>query len=99
MDIDPASVLAAAHDGASVLGLPLAKVRVHAPDPGGAFGGKQHAKYEPLLAFMALKMGRPVRLVLSLEETFLAVRRTETEITVRTGVNSDGTFAFQDIDA
>jgi CO/xanthine dehydrogenase Mo-binding subunit len=84
---------------ARVLGLPLAKVRVYAPDPGGAFGGKQHAKYEPLLCLMALKLGRPVRLVLSLEETFVAVRRTETEIKVRTGVNRDGTFAFQDIDA
>ena len=57
---------------AKTLGLPLAKVRVHAPDPGGAFGGKQHAKYEPLLAFMALETGRPVRLVLTLEESFLA---------------------------
>jgi len=84
---------------ARVLQLPLAKVRVHAPDPGGAFGGKQHAKYEPLLAFMALKVQRPVRLVLSLEETFQAVRRTETEITVRTGIDLDGTFVFQDIDA
>ena len=45
---------------AELLKLPLAKVRVHAPDPGGAFGGKQHAKYEPLLAFMALATGRPV---------------------------------------
>src|SRR3712207_8482764 len=61
-----------------------------------AFGGKQHAKYEPLLCFMALATGRPVRLVLSLEETFQAVRRTATEITVRTGVNRDGRFAFQD---
>jgi CO/xanthine dehydrogenase Mo-binding subunit len=50
-------------------------------------------------AFMALRLGRPVRLVLTLEETFLAVRRTETEIHVRTGVNRDGTLAFQDIDA
>ncbi|MBA2300176.1 MAG: xanthine dehydrogenase family protein molybdopterin-binding subunit, partial [Chloroflexi bacterium] len=33
---------------AGVLNLPLAKVRVFAPDPGGGFGGKQHAKYEPL---------------------------------------------------
>ncbi len=84
---------------ARVLNLPLSKVRVKAPDPGGAFGGKQHAKYEPLLAFMALRLGRPVRLTLTLEETFLAVRRTETEIRVRTGVNDDGTFRFQDIDA
>ena len=43
---------------AGLLDLPLAKVRVFAPDPGGAFGGKQHAKYEPLVAFMALR-GRP----------------------------------------
>jgi CO/xanthine dehydrogenase Mo-binding subunit len=84
---------------ARVVGLPLSKVRIHAPDPGGAFGGKQHAKYEPLLAFMAMANGRPVRLVLTLEETFQAVRRTSTEIRVRTGVNRDGTFVFQDIDA
>ena len=63
---------------AKVLGLPLAKVRVIAPDPGGAFGGKQHAKYEPLLAFMALATRRPVRLVLTLEESFQAARRTAT---------------------
>ncbi len=84
---------------ARAVGLPLSRVRVFGPDPGGAFGGKQHAKYEPALAFMALKAGRPVRLVLSLEETFQAVRRTETEITVRTGVKRDGSFAFQDVDA
>ncbi|HYI21370.1 MAG TPA: xanthine dehydrogenase family protein molybdopterin-binding subunit [Candidatus Limnocylindrales bacterium] len=84
---------------AKVLGLPLSKVRIIAPDPGGAFGGKQHAKYEPLLAFMALKAQRPMRLVLSLEESFLAARRTSTEIRVRTGVARDGTFVFQDIDA
>ena len=59
---------------ASLLGLPLAKVRVFAPDPGGGFGGKQHAKYEPLVAFMARAANRPVRLTLSLEETFQAVR-------------------------
>src|SRR3954449_7708199 len=48
---------------------------------------------------MALKLGQPVRLVLTLEETFVAVRRTETLIRVRTGINGDGSFAFQDIDA
>jgi CO/xanthine dehydrogenase Mo-binding subunit len=84
---------------AKTLKLSLSKVRVRAPDPGGAFGGKQHAKCEPLLCFMAIRLGRPVRLTLTLEETFLAVRRTETEIRVRTGINNDGTFAFQDIDA
>ena len=82
-----------------VLGLPLAKVRVLSPDPGGAFGGKQHVKYEPLVAFMALRTGRPVRLVLTLEETFQAVRRASAKIHVRTGFRADGTVAFQDIAA
>ena len=84
---------------ARLLGMPLAKVRVFAPDPGGGFGGKQHTKYEPLVALMALRAGRPVRLVLTLEETFQAVRRTAAEIRVRTGVRADGTIAFQDIEA
>lgn len=84
---------------ASMLGLPLARVRVLAPDPGGGFGGKQHAKYEPLVCFMSLRTGRPVRLVLTLEETFQAVRRAAAEIRVRTGLGRDGRLAFQDITA
>ncbi len=84
---------------ARVLGMPLSRVRVLAPDPGGAFGGKQHAKVEPLVAFMALRAGRPVRLVLSLEESFQAVRRAASEVRVRTGLRSDGTIAFQDVAA
>lgn len=84
---------------AELLDLPLAKVRVFAPDPGGAFGGKQHAKYEPLLAFMARAAGRPVRLTLSLEETFQAVRRGASEVHVRSGFRSDGTLVFREIDA
>jgi CO/xanthine dehydrogenase Mo-binding subunit len=84
---------------ASLLDLPLAKVRIFAPDPGGAFGGKQHAKYEPLLAFMAMRLGRPVRLVLSLEETFQAVRRGAAEVHVRSGFRRDGTLVFRDVDA
>jgi len=84
---------------AEILRLPLSKVRVLSPDPGGGFGGKQHTKYEPLVAFMALRAGRPVRLVLSLEETFQAVRRAAAGVNVRTGFRTDGTIAFQDIAA
>ena len=84
---------------ADLLHLPLAKVRVIAPDLGGGFGGKQHAKYEPLIAFMALRAGRPVRLILTLEETFQAVRRNSAEVTVRTGFRADGTITFREINA
>jgi CO/xanthine dehydrogenase Mo-binding subunit len=84
---------------ADLLDLPLSKVRVFAPDPGGAFGGKQHAKYEPLLAFMARATGRRVRLVLTLEETFQAVRRGASSVHVRSGFRRDGTLVFRDIEA
>ncbi len=84
---------------AGVVGMPLARVRVYAPDPGGGFGGKQHAKLEPAVVFAALALGRPVRLVLTLEETFQAVRRAACESRVRTGFRPDGRIAFQDIEA
>jgi CO/xanthine dehydrogenase Mo-binding subunit len=82
-----------------LLGLPLSRVRVHAPDPGGAFGGKQHVKFEPAVAMAALKLGRPVRLVLSLEETFQTVRRVGCETRVRMGFARDGHILFTDIAA
>ena len=84
---------------AGLTGMPLSKVRVYAPDPGGGFGGKQHTKYEPAVVFAALRLGRPVRLVLTLEETFQAVRRASCEARVRTGFHADGRIAFQDIEA
>ncbi len=84
---------------ADVVDLPLSKVRVFAPDPGGGFGGKQHAKYEPLVACLARATGRPVRLILTLEETFQAVRRGASQIHVRTGFRRDGSIVFRDVDA
>ena len=84
---------------ADVLRLPLAKVRIIAPDPGGAFGGKGYPKFEPLLAFMALRTGRPVRLALTLEETFQAGRRMATRVNVRSGFDRDGSLVFHDVTA
>jgi CO/xanthine dehydrogenase Mo-binding subunit len=84
---------------ASALNLPIARVRIIAPDPGGGFGGKGWPKFEPLMAWLALAVRRPVRLVLTLEETFQAARRTAARIHARTGFTRDGRIAFQDIDA
>jgi CO/xanthine dehydrogenase Mo-binding subunit/uncharacterized protein (UPF0261 family) len=82
---------------ASVLKLPLNKVRVFAPDPGGAFGGKQNPKHEPLIAFLALRTGRTCRLVLSLEETFQSMRRAGCHIRARTGFTSSGELTFHEL--
>jgi CO/xanthine dehydrogenase Mo-binding subunit len=83
---------------AASLGWPISKVRIVAPDPGGGFGGKGWPKFEPLMAYLALRVGRPVRLVLTLEETFQQVRRTSAIVHARTGFRRDGRIAFQDLE-
>ncbi len=82
---------------AELFDLPLTQVRVFAPDPGGGFGGKQNPKLEPLVTHLSLRTGRPCQLVLSLEETFQAVRRAAAEIHVRTGFTRSGDLVFQDV--
>ena len=84
---------------ADSLGWPVAKVRIVAPDPGGGFGGKGWPKFEPLMAFLALRTGRPVRLVLTLEQTFQAARRTSARVHIRSGFDSEGRIVFQDINS
>lgn len=83
---------------AKVLDLPLAQVRICAPDPGGGFGGKQTPRLEPLLAFLALRTGRPCRLVLSLEQTFQMMRRAACRVKARTGFTRDGELVFHDLE-
>ncbi|MEM6728177.1 MAG: xanthine dehydrogenase family protein molybdopterin-binding subunit, partial [Pseudomonadota bacterium] len=82
---------------AGLFDLPLSDVQVLAPDPGGGFGGKQMPKFEPLVAYASRRIGRPVRLVLTLEETFQAVRRAGAKIHVRSGFSKDGDLLFHDI--
>ncbi|SKB69269.1 CO or xanthine dehydrogenase, Mo-binding subunit [Arthrobacter sp. 49Tsu3.1M3] len=84
---------------AKLLGFPLNKVRVCAPDPGGAFGGKQNPKLEPLVAILALRTGRTCRLILSLEETFQSMRRAGCRITARTGFTGQGHLTFHEVKA
>ncbi len=84
---------------AAALQWPIARVRIVAPDPGGGFGGKGWPKVEPLIAWLALRLGQPVRLVLTLEDTFQAARRASARMHARTGFSKDGRIIFQDIRA
>ena len=83
---------------AKVLRLPLSKVRVVAPDPGGGFGGKQNPKLEPLVAFLAQRTGRTCRLVLSLEQTFQMMRRAACRVRARTGFTAEGRLVSHDLE-
>jgi xanthine dehydrogenase YagR molybdenum-binding subunit len=77
---------------ADMLGLPRHKVRVIAKFIGSGFGGKLWPwSQSPLAAAAAIKLGRPVKLVLSRPMMFHAVgHRPRIEQRVRLGANRDG---------
>ncbi|MEW6406410.1 MAG: xanthine dehydrogenase family protein molybdopterin-binding subunit, partial [Chloroflexota bacterium] len=79
---------------AEVMGLPLAKVRVIGHYMGGGFGSKlQTGKYSVIAALLAKKTGRPVKLFLSREETFLVTgNRPPSYMKLKAGVKRDGTL-------
>jgi CO/xanthine dehydrogenase Mo-binding subunit len=78
---------------AATLQLPLTKVRVIALHVGGGFGGKSDIGYEPLVAAVALRTGRPVRLALTREEEFQATfPRHPFRVHLKMGARRDGTL-------
>ncbi len=84
---------------ADLFGLPYTKVRVVKIPMGGSFGGKQEFILEPVTAFLALRSGRPVKLVLEREEAIFATMvRPATASTVSLAVERDGALADVDVD-
>ena len=81
------------------LGIPWGNVRVIKPYIGGGFGNKQDVLYEPLNAFLTTQVGgRPVKLVISREETFCNTRtRHSIEFDLAAGVGKDGRLLAKDM--
>ncbi|MDR3296535.1 MAG: xanthine dehydrogenase family protein molybdopterin-binding subunit [Clostridiales Family XIII bacterium] len=79
---------------AAALKLPLRKVRVIASSIGGAFGGKNEMRVEPIVIALAMKVpGKHVKLVFTREEEFLSsVVRGESSVKVKLGAKNDGTL-------
>ncbi|MGA0894972.1 MAG: xanthine dehydrogenase family protein molybdopterin-binding subunit, partial [Ilumatobacteraceae bacterium] len=76
------------------LGLPASRVRVIVPHLGGGFGGKCGFHFEAHVAALARATRRPVRLVFSRREEFLAPDRRREGIVYEfeTGALRDGTI-------
>ncbi len=84
---------------ARALKLAMTKIRVIAPAVGGGFGSKCQIGFEPHLAAMALKAGRPVKLVLErAEDQATANPRHPARICIKSGVKKDGTLLARKID-
>ena len=81
---------------ANIFKVPVAKVRVIVPYLGGGYGGKVYPKVEPIAVALALKAGRPVRVVLSREEVFYTITKHAAAIRMKTGVKNDGTLVARE---
>ena len=79
---------------ARVLQIPESKVRVIVPLLGGGFGSKCDFHFEGHVAALARAAGRPVKLVFSRKEEFVAPdhRREGMVIELETGARCDGTL-------
>ncbi len=76
---------------AEMLELPYSKVRVVKVPMGGSFGGKQEFVYEPLVAFAARKLSRPVKLHLTRRESMIAtINRTDCATRITTSFDASG---------
>lgn len=80
------------------LGIKPQRIRVVASPTGGAFGGKDEITLQILLAMGALATGRPVKIVLSREESVVAGwKRHPMTIHMRTGADSEGHLTAQQV--
>ena len=82
----------ARQETAHVLKVPVGEIRVEVPYIGGGYGSKTYARLEPLVSCLAIKARRPVRMMLSREETFLTCVKHASVVTVKTGVQKDGSL-------
>lgn len=79
-------------DLSRVLDIPESKIRVIQPQVGGAFGGKSEPfDLEFVVAKLAMKTGRPVKLLYTREEVFYSHRgRHPMKMRFETGATKDG---------
>ena len=84
---------------AEALGIPMTRIRCLTPRIGGAFGNKMEPHVQPIVAALALKAKRAVKMILTREEDFEMVRaRHPFKIRIRTGVKRDGSFVAREVE-
>lgn len=71
---------------------PENRITVHVPYLGGGFGAKNNVKTEGLTVLLSLLARAPVRLALTMEESFLTNTQHAAILTLKTGVMNDGTL-------
>jgi len=85
---------------AEVLEMDPSRIRIIQPPIGGGFGSKLDIyPFEPICVYLAQATRRPVKLVFSREEEFIASpTRQPAVVRLRSGAKNDGTLTFRDMD-
>ena len=85
---------------AEVLELDPNRIRIIQPTIGGGFGSKLDIyPFEPICVYLARAAGRPVKLVFSRAEEFLASpTRQPARVLLRSGCRDDGRLTFRKVD-
>jgi xanthine dehydrogenase D subunit len=80
---------------AASLGLPEDLVRLHLAGVGGAFGGREDLSMQIHVSMLALRTGRPVKMVYSREESFFGhVHRHPARMEYEHGATRDGDLVY-----
>lgn len=78
-------------DTARVLGLPPERVRIAPTAAGGGFGSKLDLSLQPLIGLVALKTGRPARMVYTRAESMASTtKRHPARMRARAGADAEG---------
>ena len=85
-------------DTAKLFGIPRENVRVRVPYTGGAFGSKKVTGEISTALAISRRIGRPVRLRASTEESFRAATRHAMEYKARVGVKRSGKLVALDVE-
>lgn len=84
---------------ARALGLKAADIHVIKTPLGGSFGGKAEPILEPIVAELARRLNRPVRLACDRAQTFTSTRmRSSTVTRIRTALSAEGRILGRDTD-
>jgi CO/xanthine dehydrogenase Mo-binding subunit len=84
-------------DLAGIFGIPEGSIRVVCPPMGGSFGAKTFVRYEAIVASLARKARRPVKIVLERSEEWLTLNRHPATVHIKLGARKDGALVAKQV--
>lgn len=83
---------------AGIFGIAEDRIRIVSPQMGGSFGAKTFVRYEAIVACLARKAGRPVKIVLARNEEWLTLNRHPAIVRIKLGARKDGVLVAKQVE-